>query len=155
VVKMGSVFDPAEPTSPGIGFYCNNFRLSFNACLKTGSYQSRTDFHVVLLARGSGYTLFLTDTETVLSLRGDGPRGQCLDGIVHVKRGKHSETAESFTLRMKLEGAMSDPRVSGLKELPGKLFCITRDLPSIWVTILPKQTLRQARLAQSTLAPGT
>ena len=64
--------------------------------------RGQTDRRVKFLSRGSGYTLFLTPTEAVLSLR----RGQAQDPSV---------------LRMRLVGADPRSRVEGRDELTGKV----------------------------------
>ena len=61
--------------------------------------QGQTDEQVDFLARGSGYTLFLTPKEAVLDLRASNAPA---------------------ALRMHLIGANPAPRVEGLDELPGK-----------------------------------
>ena len=61
--------------------------------------QGQTDAPVKFLSRGRGYSLFLTESEAVLSLRGAG--------------------GKSHTLRVKLLGAEAEPKMTGLDRLPG------------------------------------
>ncbi|MET0622577.1 MAG: SBBP repeat-containing protein, partial [Pyrinomonadaceae bacterium] len=63
------------------------------------------------LARGSGYTLFLSETGAVLRLRG----AEAAGGEV-----KSARDARDATLRFKLEGANRSPKISGVGELAGK-----------------------------------
>ena len=61
----------------------------------------QSDEKVKFLARGQGYSLFLTETEAVLALRKD-------------KRNEH------VVVRMQVEGANAEPKISGLNETPSK-----------------------------------
>lgn len=61
--------------------------------------QGQTDERVKFLSRGQGYSLFLTESEAVLSLQGADDKSQ--------------------TLRMKLLGAEAAPKITGLERLPG------------------------------------
>lgn len=61
---------------------------------------------VRFLSRGKGYTVFLTSTEAVLSLRGD-------------DNGDNKTT--SSVLRMNFVGANRDARIEGEQQLPGKV----------------------------------
>src|SRR5438876_6522333 len=106
--------------------------------------QGQTDSQVQFLARGGGYTLFLTSTEAVLSLHGSEagtrPRPRIAealqarpfkDGPALLRHGETRNLAQSqvpsrpepgasAVLRMKLVGANHSPRVAGLNKLPGK-----------------------------------
>src|SRR3989449_673084 len=80
--------------------------------------QGQTDPQVKFLSRGSGYTLFLTPTEAVLTLT---------KADVHAKRRISGEATlvepekrAATVLRMKLLGANPAPPVAGVGELPGK-----------------------------------
>jgi hypothetical protein len=64
--------------------------------------RGQTDRRVKFLSRGDGYTLFLTPTEAVISLR----------------RGEHQDPS---VLRMRLVGADPRSHVAGQDELPGKV----------------------------------
>lgn len=85
--------------------------LSFEANL------GQTDPSVKFLARGQGYSLFLTSTEAVLSLsRGRGP---------------------AAVLRLKLVGGNPAPLVLGEKELPGESSYFMGPDPAKWRTHVP------------------
>src|SRR5579871_172501 len=81
----------------------------------------QTDRRVKFLARTAGGTLFLTNTEAVLSLplRTPGPRvGKPLSPAFH--RGQDRRKATQLTvLRMKLAGASRASRIVGLERLSG------------------------------------
>jgi len=68
--------------------------------------EGQTDGQVKYLARGAGYTLFLTSNEAVLALRSPAPPGK--------------PDAASPVVRLKLLGANPELRVTGEAELPGQ-----------------------------------
>ena len=78
--------------------------------------QGQTDGRVKYLARGPGYTLFLTPTEVVLVLR-----------------SQSSRTA----LRMRLVGANPHSNIVGLDKLPGKSNYFIGNDPKKWRTNIP------------------
>jgi hypothetical protein len=86
--------------------------------------QGQTDSRVKFLARGSGYTLFLTPDSAVLSLQ--------------------RERAASV-LRMKLLGANRNPAISGTDALPGKSNYFVGNDPSKWRTDVPNYAKVQYR----------
>lgn len=92
--------------------------------------QGQTAAPVKFLSRGSGYTLFLTADEAVLSLRA--PDGDALHSAP-----KHSSGAPSETVRMKLVGANSSPEVTGLDPLPGTSNYFLGSDPGNWRTNIP------------------
>lgn len=91
--------------------------------------QGQTDPHVRFVSRGSGYTLFLTDTGPVLSLdRAPSTR--------HRPRARQ-ERATSTVLRMQLAGANRDARMTGLDKLPGVTNYISGNDAGKWRTGVP------------------
>lgn len=92
--------------------------------------RGQTDERVKFLSRGRGYSLFLTESEAVLSLQGVDDKGQ--------------------TLRMKLLGAEAAPKMTGLDRLPGvSNYFIGRDR-SKWRTGVP----HYARVGYKGVYPG-
>jgi hypothetical protein len=87
-----------------------NLPLSFEA------NQGQTDPQVVFLSRGSGYTLFLTDSEAVLALRKSGSRS---------------------VLRMRPLGANKGSCITGLEKLSGKTNYFIGNDPGKWRTQIP------------------
>ena len=69
------------------------------------------------LARGDGYALFLTPSETVLAL------------------GKHHD--RSAVLRLSMAGANASPSFAALDELPGKTNYFLGNSPATWRTNVP------------------
>jgi hypothetical protein len=79
--------------------------------------EGQTGSQVKFLARGQGYTLFLTPGEAVLAL--------------------HKASAKSGVLRMKLLGANPAPDVSGVDEMPGKSNYFIGNDAKQWHTNVP------------------
>ena len=107
---------------------------------------------VRFLARGPGYTVFLTPQETVFSLR------QPSHETTSTRRGKlhvlpvamapnalgHADKSESLAealppavVRMKLEGANTKPEVEGLETLPGTVNYFRGNDPAKWQSGIP------------------
>lgn len=89
--------------------------------LRFEANQGQTDGQVKFLARGSGYSLYLTAAEAVLQLRGDKP----------------DDAKTAATLRMKMVGAKPNPNVAGIDELPGKSNYFIGNDPNKWRTGVP------------------
>ena len=78
--------------------------------------QGQTADPVKYISRGSGYNLFLTPTEAVVTLT------------------SRSENPKAASVRMKLSGANPDPEISGLDEQPGKVNYFIGADPAQWRT---------------------
>src|SRR5438105_7466961 len=93
--------------------------------------QGQTDPRVHFLSRGSGYTLFVTPTETVLaeSRNDEGGRGRLVKSV--------NATRSRAVLRMKLAGANPAPILTGIDELPGKVNYLIGNDPHAWHTGVP------------------
>ncbi len=85
--------------------------------LRFEANRGQTDSRVRFMARGSGYTLFLTPRESVLSLQKALPHaaGAKTPGT----NGRSVAKSAVATVRMRLEGASAHPRIEGLSRLPG------------------------------------
>jgi hypothetical protein len=90
--------------------------------------QGQSDGHVKFLSRGSGYGLFLTQTEAVLELN----------------------RSQSALLRLQFVGANAATRVEGLEELSGKSNYIIGNESGNWRTNLPNYS----RVRYEDLYPG-
>src|SRR2546422_10158613 len=79
--------------------------------------RGQTHRDVRFLARGAGYSLFLTPTEAVLTLIKPEPLAR-----KRAARGSSRPRGPvtGVVLRMTLAGANPDPRVTGLEELPAR-----------------------------------
>jgi hypothetical protein len=90
--------------------------------LRFEANNGQVDEAVKFLSRGSGYTLFLTSTEAVLSLRrkeSDATENQMRQLSLHSDR-ENPQPAVSDVIRLKSIGANPNPKLTGVDELPGK-----------------------------------
>ncbi|MGH9768830.1 MAG: SBBP repeat-containing protein [Blastocatellia bacterium] len=104
--------------------------------------QGQTDSRTKFIARGPGYSLFLTTTEATLRLR-NGDRGSRIEdrGLPPQPSIFNPQSAirnpQSAVLRMKLAGVNPDPKITGLDELPGKTNYFTGQDQSRWRAQVP------------------
>src|SRR6266513_2493331 len=96
--------------------------------------QGQTHQDVRFLARGAGYSLYLTPTEAALTLT-----KQVSPARKPAARGKSEPRgpATGTALRMSFAGANPRPRVTGLEELPGKANYFIGNDPAKWRTNVP------------------
>ena len=115
--------------------------------------QGQTDSRVKFLSRGSGYSLFLTGNEAVLTLHKGRARSKV--GIKQptgrLQIGKLQRTtfmtapteqerdprSTAAVLRMKLVGTNAGAKLTGLEELPGKSNYFIGNDPKKWLTNVP------------------
>jgi len=105
--------------------------------------RGQTDESVRFLAHGSGYRLYLTDSEAVLVLAGPAAKRDRTAREPHDVQAIRArfdtkfEAANPAVVRMKLVGAAPALQVRGLEELPGKTnYFLGRD-SSKWRTNVP------------------
>jgi hypothetical protein len=115
--------------------------LSFEANL------GQTDPTVRFLSRGQGYSLFLTPTEAVLSLRKAASQSKPQSNSPLPGKIK-PVTAD--VLRMQLQGANPAATVEGLNQLPGKTHYLRGKDPKAWRTGIPSY----AKVKYSAVYPG-
>src|SRR5947207_1635818 len=96
--------------------------------------QGQTHQDVRFLARGAGYSLYLTPTEAALTLT-----KQVSPARKPAARGKSEPRgpATGTALRMSFAGANPRPRLTGLEELPGKANYFIGNDPAKWRTNVP------------------
>ncbi len=100
--------------------------------------QGQTDSRVRFLSRGNGYSLFLTPTEAVLTLRGPAEGGSSGLRAAPGPNGRPALPPNGGgVLRMKLHGANPAPTATGLEELPGKSNYFIGNDPKQWRTNVP------------------
>jgi subtilisin-like proprotein convertase family protein len=87
--------------------------------------RGQADTHVRFLTRARGYTLFLTATEAVISMRPDSAASAS------------QRDREPVTLRMTLAGANPLPRISGESEQPDTVNYMRGDDRKAWLTDIP------------------
>lgn len=95
----------------------------------------QTDPEALFLARGDGYTLYLTRTEAVLALRElERSTEQGKEHPLHRNRptSRHSRSHIQHVLRLVLSGGNPAPVVSGLEPLPGSVSYFTGADPNGW-----------------------
>lgn len=113
--------------------------------------QGQTDSQVKYMARGDGYTLFLTPKEAVFSLRSQSNAGK--SSTEHTSPGaKNCATMQEATavVRMKLAGANLPASVSASDPLPGKSNYFIGNDPAKWRTDVP----HYARVSYRDVYPG-
>jgi len=101
--------------------------------------QGQTDGQVKSLSRGSGYSLFLTPAEVVLTLRQAAATepGDTLQQLPVAEVLEQDPPIEYTVLRMQLARANSAPQVLGLEELPGRVNYFIGSNPAEWHTNIP------------------
>lgn len=101
--------------------------------------RGQTDPRVKFLARGQGYTLFLTRRgEAVLALRKTAPKCDLRQrGINRLPTRELEAPTPMAVVRMSLVGASKPPQVEGLKELPGKANYFIGNDAKKWRTNVP------------------
>ncbi len=110
--------------------------------------QGQSDGHVKFLARGSGYALFLTSTEAVLSLRTPArSSGVAARRVAHVLE---TQAGRATVVRLKFLGANPAPQVVGLEALPGRVNYFRGIDPTRWRTGIPTY----ARVKYEAVYPG-
>ena len=110
-----------------------NLPLSFEPNL------GQTDAGVRFLAHGPGYTLFLTRSEAVLSMRGS----------LRDPSPKNNDP-QSAVVRIALRGAASSPSIEGVDRLPAKSNYFIGNDPNRWRTEVPNY----ARIELKNVYPG-
>ena len=98
----------------------------------------QVDAHVKFLARGYGYTLFLTPMESVMVLkqRYTTPEHEALTGTDPTARPKQMPIIQAV-VRMKLEGANPSLAIDGMEQLPGIVNYFIGNDPAKWHTDVP------------------
>jgi hypothetical protein len=120
-----------------------NLPLSFEA------NRGQTDPQVKYLARGRGYTLFLTGTEAVLVFKNQ-PSAVSDQRSARTGKTKKTQKPSRTMLRMQLLGANPHPKVVGLNKLPGKSNYFIGNNPKKWRTHVPNY----ARVRYQDVYPG-
>jgi beta-propeller repeat-containing protein len=95
--------------------------------------QGQTDPSVQFLSNGRGYTLFLTPTQAVMTLRRT-QRSNDTNPLPGLRTGEKKDLESATTLRMALVDGNPAPRVEGIGELPGKSNYLIGKDPNKWHT---------------------
>src|SRR5216683_1938879 len=119
-----------HPPTPAVDEY-GKLPLSFEA------NQGQTDKQVKFLSRGHGYALFLTPIEAVLSLKAGSRQRTKRDSVLPVAGEPKDTASKAAVLRIRLEHANRDARVSGIDELAGKSNYFIGNDPAKWRHNIP------------------
>jgi len=151
------------PASPADSRKAMNALVSLPLSFERNDGQ--TDQRVKFLSRGAGYTLFLTQEETVLALRQRAGSAGCGDAAFgHAARSNSAKSASSCAekgaaglqtgqqvkelqsvLSMKLVGASHEATVAGMEELSGRTNYLVGKDPANWHTNVPTYAKVQYR----------
>ena len=121
--------------------------------------RGQTDPQVKFLSRGRGYTLFLTATEAVVSLRRYGEPGARTaysettarpSGATVEPRRSAARKWQSATVRMQLVGANATAHITGESELPGEVNYVRGRDPQASIAGIPTY----ARVRYEDVYPG-
>ncbi len=102
--------------------------------------QGQVNSQVRFLSRGRGYTLSLSPSEAVLTLRKpvESEAGNEQPGArTRLRDLKNSLAFQTATVHLRLMGANPRPQVTGLEELPGKVNYFIGNDPKNWHTGIP------------------
>src|SRR5579863_973735 len=113
--------------------------------------QGQTDPQVKYMARGSGYTVFLTGNETVLALHSSSPASTTpASSPAEAFRQRLTQKQINSSISMKLAGGNSQAPITAQNELPGRSnYFIGKD-PSQWHT----DVKQYSRIAYRDVYPG-
>ncbi|HEY6272227.1 MAG TPA: choice-of-anchor D domain-containing protein [Terriglobales bacterium] len=108
--------------------------------------RGQSDSQVLYLARGIGYTLFLTSDQAVLALK-----SRQFSVVTRQLQGATDNRQQTTdVLRMKLAGADPHASVAGMDEISGRANYFIGNDPSRWKTDIPNY----ARVAYQDVYPG-
>jgi Beta-propeller repeat len=98
----------------------------------------QVDAQVQFLTRGNGYTLFLTQTESVMVLQQrEAPATTDLLAMIDPTAVPEAARMKQSVVRMKLEGANPSPAIDGMEPLPGIVNYFIGNDPEKWRTKIP------------------
>jgi hypothetical protein len=120
---------PPHFTNPSITSTLLQAPLSFEA------NHGQTNLSVNFIARGNGYTLFLTPTESVMVLQQR--EAMASTDNFDLLAGMEPSPIKQSVVRMKLEGANPGPAVNGMEQLPGIVNYFIGSDPAKWRTKIP------------------
>jgi hypothetical protein len=122
---------PATVSKPQIAATMMGMPLQFEA------NHGQVDDQVKFLARGKGYTLFLTPTESVMVLQQREATGQKNALTGNLTALQEPAPIKQSVVRMKLEGANPSPIIDSMEPLPGIVNYFIGNDPAKWRTKIP------------------
>ncbi|HBB89168.1 MAG TPA: hypothetical protein DC047_16300, partial [Blastocatellia bacterium] len=99
--------------------------------------EGQTDPQVKFLSRGPGYDLFLTSTESVLTLRRREAQRDKLQPVAPADQPSNTSGKQASVLYLKMIGANTEARIEGQDALPGKVNYLIGDDPQKWHVDVP------------------
>ena len=99
--------------------------------------RGQADSRVRFMARGKGYTLLLTPTETILAESKTQVSTRSNAFVPFQSPLVTTKASGGSVIRMQLVGANSAPAMAGLEELPGKVNYLIGNDPSKWQRQVP------------------
>jgi hypothetical protein len=120
---------PAVVAPPGAGTHARIAREYGQLPLAFEINQGQSDARVRFLARGAGYSLFLTADEAVLALR---PAGQRTGSAPGRRTRADTGPLTPAIVRLALAGADPTPAVEGLDPQPGRSHYLIGNDPGRW-----------------------
>ena len=144
---------PVSPVSAGVA-QRGRVRTNLDSLpLAFEANQGQTDPQVKYMARGNGYTAFLTANETVFAMhtgsRANSAAAKKYPGTVSKTRETAGKDANA-AIRMRLVGANSTPRIVAENQLPGHSNYFIGNDPSKWQSGVKQY----ARISYSEVYPG-
>jgi hypothetical protein len=130
--KAGAPPSRRTESTPRVRSAYGNLPLSFE------ENRGQTDPRVKFLARGGGYTVFLTPAEAVLKLRAPAPSAAKAGSTAKALPAALHPAPQNFSaVRIRLDGANSEAQASGVDQLPGRTnYFIGKD-PAKWRKNVP------------------
>ncbi len=119
------------PNQPSVATKAKALQAYAKLPLSFEANQGQTNKQVNFLSRGNGYSVFLTPTEAVLSLR---QTSRQLSTAKLQPAGKKPHSQSHSVLRLQLINSNPTPQVLGLEQLPGKSNYLTDKDSSKWHT---------------------
>jgi hypothetical protein len=149
--QLSSSATARKAVSPAVAANYGKLPLSFEA------NQGQADSRVRFISRGSGYSLFLTDTAAVLALSKPEPGKQealrpkaPAANPTALKKARLAIAAKTDVISMELAGAARSSRVAGDDQLRGTANYFLGNDPAKWRTNIPTY----AKVKYSEVYPG-
>jgi hypothetical protein len=135
VVAPGAILALSEQDDPA---YARTRHAYGQLPLHFEANRGQTDPQVDFLARGPGYTVFLTPNQTIFSLSSESPRARQWERPGKTLGSQRTgEPQQPAVLRMMLIGANPRAKVAAMKQLAGNVNYLRGNDPSRWRTDIP------------------
>jgi Abnormal spindle-like microcephaly-assoc'd, ASPM-SPD-2-Hydin/Beta-propeller repeat len=132
VTAAGAAVAPKHPSSASSSFHYASLPLAFER------NRGQTNSTVKFLARGSGYALFLTGNEAVMSLeRSAANSHQQFSAARFSRPGAQQGDVQRDVLHLRWVGSNPAPRIEGLAREPGRSNYLIGSNPAKWVRNVP------------------